>query len=69
MTGRNEISGEGAKYLSKSLITNQFLIQLILRDNNVANDGARVLGEGLQRNRTLDILDLSKSSLSIILRK
>ncbi|XP_074519563.1 NLR family CARD domain-containing protein 3 [Halichoeres trimaculatus] len=49
----NNISGKGAKALSRALLVNRTLTSLNLRNNNIGSKGAKSLAEALKMNQVL----------------
>jgi Ran GTPase-activating protein (RanGAP) involved in mRNA processing and transport len=64
--GKNNITDIGAEELAKMLRTNQILTELYLGENQISNEGVRMLAHSIENyNRTLERLSLlSNQSVS-----
>lgn len=62
LTG-NRICSQGGIVLGRAIATNESLLSLTLRLNNIGDDGGRGLVEGLRTNNTLQHLNLSANKL------
>ena len=59
----NKLSSDGCAAIGQALVSNESLISLILRLNNIGDSGAMVLFESLRVNKTLEHLNLSANNL------
>ncbi|CAJ1080874.1 NLR family CARD domain-containing protein 3 [Xyrichtys novacula] len=59
----NNISGKGAKALSRALLVNRTLSSLNLRNNNIGSKGAKYLAEALKMNQVLVSINFQNNAI------
>ncbi len=61
---KNKITDKGAKYLAQMLEVNQTLTWLYLGENEISNEGVRMISKAIEtHNKTLEMLVLSSNKL------